>query len=311
MIVVAGEALIDRIVQADGSVVDVPGGGPFNTARTIARLGLPVAFLGCISMDRHGQLLRQVLEADGVDMSLVSITDAPTTMAIAHLDVRGSATYQFETAGTSASQLDPGAAHAALATSPDALHVGTLGLVLEPIATTLADAVAAAAPGTLVMVDPNVRPSTIEDGAAYRDRLSGVLRRADVVKASREDLAWLWPDHSIEAGAERLVESGARVAIVTDGDRRVVCRGAQIAIDLPVPRVAVVDTVGAGDAFGGGFLARWTELGLGRDGLADEVALRDAIGLAIEVASQTCMRRGADPPRRSELVHGTGRGTVP
>jgi fructokinase len=302
MIVVSGEALIDRIVQAGGSVVDVPGGGPFNTARTIARLGSPVAFLGCISTDRHGQLLRRVLEADGVDASLVLSTDAPTTMAIAHLDGRGGATYRFETAGTSAAQLDTGTAFAALATSPDALHVGTLGLVLEPIATTLAGAVMAAGPGTLVMVDPNVRAPAIPDGAAYRDRLFGVLRRADVVKASLEDLAWLWPDLPIQAGAERLLESGARVAIVTDGARRVVCRGPGIAFDLPVPRVAVVDTVGAGDAFGGGFLARWTELGLGRDGLGDEAGLRDAIGLAIDVAGATCQRSGADPPLRTELV---------
>jgi fructokinase len=311
MIVVAGEALIDRIVRADGSIAEVPGGGPFNTARTIARLGLPVAFLGCLSVDGHGRLLRRLLEADGVDTSPVLTTDAPTTLAIAHLDHRGSATYRFETFGTSAAQLDAGAAVAAITTGPDALHAGTLGLVLEPIATTLAGAVMAAGPGTLVMVDPNVRAPAIQDGAAYRDRLFRVLRRADVVKASREDLDWLWPDLPIQAGAERLLESGARVAIVTDGARRVVCRGPGIAFDLPVPRVAVVDTVGAGDAFGGGFLARWTELGLGRDGLGDEAGLRDAIGLAIDVAGATCQRSGADPPRRSELIHGTGRGTVP
>jgi fructokinase len=311
MIVVSGEALVDRLVRADGSVTDVPGGGPFNTARTIARLGLPVAFLGCISTDRHGKVLRRLLQADGVDTSLVTTTDAPTTMAIAHLDGRGSAMYQFETAGTSAAQLNPAAARAAMATSPGALHVGTLGLVLEPIATTLTGAVTASGPGTLVMVDPNVRPSAIEDGAAYRDRLFRLLHRADVVKASREDLAWLWPDLSIEAATGQLIASGARVAIVTDGARRVRCRSAHVAIELPVPEVIVGDTVGAGDAFGGAFLARWTELGLGRDGLGDEAAIRDALSMAIEVASRTCMRPGADPPRRSELVNGTGMGTVP
>jgi len=301
MIVVAGEALIDRLVRLDGSVAEVPGGGPFNTARAIARLGQPVAFLGCISTDPHGQLLWSLLEADGVDISLVTTSDAPTTVAVAHLDVRGGATYRFETAGTSAPRLDSVAVAAALATHPDALHVGTLGLVLEPMATALAGAAVAAGPGTLVMVDPNLRPAVIEDGATYFDRLVRILGRADVVKASREDLLYLWPNVSADAATRRLLEAGARVAIVTDGDGPVVCRGAGFAFELPVPEVAVVDTVGAGDAFGGGFLARWTELGLGRDGLADEVALRDALGMAVEVASRTCMRRGADPPWRAEL----------
>jgi pfkB family carbohydrate kinase len=77
MIVVAGEALMDRLVRPDGTIVEVPGGGPFNTARTIARLGVPVAFLGCLSIDRHGQLLRTLLEGDGVDASLITTTDAP------------------------------------------------------------------------------------------------------------------------------------------------------------------------------------------------------------------------------------------
>jgi fructokinase len=163
-------------------------------------------------------------------------------------------------------------------------------------------AVAAAAPETLVMVDPNVRPAAIEDRDAYVARLLHVLGRADVVKASREDLAWLWPDETVDAAAGRVLECGARVAIVTDGGRPVICRAARIAFDVLVPRLAIVDTVGAGDSFGGGFLARWTELGLGRDGLGSEVALRDAIAMAIEVSGRTCMRRGADPPRRSELA---------
>lgn len=311
MIVVAGEALIDRLVRLDGSVAEVPGGGPFNTARSIARLGMPVAFLGCLSTDRHGHALRGLLEADGVDTSLITITDAPTTTAVAHLDVRGSATYQFETVGTAAPWLDSAAVEAAMATSPQALHIGTLGLVLEPIATSLAGAVAAAQSGTLVMVDPNIRPATIENRDTYTERLVRILGRADVVKASGDDLAWLWPDVSIETATQRLHEAGARVAIVTDGDRPVHCRTAEFAFDLPVPAVAVADTVGAGDAFGGGFLARWAELGLGRDGLSDQRTVRDAIEMAIEVASLTCMRRGADPPRRSELAERPRRDTVP
>lgn len=301
MIVVAGESLIDRLVAPDGAIAEVPGGGPFNTARTVARLGLPVAFLGCISTDRHGRLLRGVLETDGVDTSLVMTTEAPTTVAVAHLDDRGGATYRFETAGTAAPLLDAATVGAALASRHEALHVGTLGLVLEPMAGALAAAVATAAPEMLVIVDPNVRAAAIDDRAGYLERLFHILGRADVVKASGEDLAWLWPSLPADAAIRRLVEAGPRLVIVTDGARPVRCHGASVALEMPVPDVAVVDTVGAGDAFGGGFLARWMELGLGREALDDEAALRDALRMAVVVAGRTCARRGADPPWRSEL----------
>ena len=264
---------------------------------------MPVAFLGCISTDRHGRLLRGVLETDGVDTSLVMTTDAPTTVAIADLDDRGGATYRFETAGTAAPLLDAAAVGAALASIPEALHVGTLGLVLEPMASALAAAVATAAPETLVMVDPNVRPAAIDDRTGVprapvphpwsRRRGQGQPRGSRVALA---------------IAARRCRDPSVRRGRCPRGDRHrrrssgPLSRTASVAFEMPVPEVAVVDTVGAGDAFGGGFLARWMELGLGREGLDDEVALRDALRMAIAVAGRTCTRQGADPPWRSELA---------
>lgn len=302
MIVVAGEALIDRILRPDGATLEVPGGGPFNTARAIARLALPVAFLGSLSTDSYGVDLRGVLTADGVDLSFVRTTDAPTTIATAEIDARGSATYRFETIGTSAPLLDQAAIEAAMATRPAALHVGTLGLVLEPMASALASAVDIVGPETLVMIDPNCRSAANADRRAYVERMLATFGRADVVKASREDLTYLWPETPIVGAIDRILAAGVRVVLVTDGSRPVVCATPGFAFELPVPEVDVIDTVGAGDAFGGGFLARWMELGHSRDGLADESALRDAVGCAVEVASLTCQREGADPPRRHELA---------
>jgi fructokinase len=302
MIVVAGEALIDRIVEPDGSAIEVAGGGPFNTARTIARLGVPVAFLGCLSTDRSGTLLRGALAGDGVDLSYAVRTDLPTTLAIAQLDADGVATYRFETDGTSAPQLPAGAARAALATRPAAFHLGTLGLVLEPMASVLADAIGEAAPETLVMLDPNCREPAIPDRAAYLDRLPPILRHVDVVKASRDDLDFLWPGMPAAVAAHRILVAGPRAVLVTDGPRPATCLTSDWAFDLEVPRRLVVDTVGAGDAFGGAFLARWIERGFGRTALSDEPAMRDAVGLAVEVASVICGRAGADPPYRHEVA---------
>ncbi|HEV8401614.1 MAG TPA: PfkB family carbohydrate kinase [Candidatus Limnocylindrales bacterium] len=293
MIVVAGEALFDQLVRPDGTLLAVPGGGPFNVARTIARLGGEVAFLGALSMDAFGRRLRDALVADGVDLSMTMSTDAPTTLAIAELDAHGSARYRFHTAGTSVEDLGEDALAAALAARPAALHVGSLGLVIEPVASVLGAGVARADERTLVMLDPNCRPAAIADRRGYLARLDPVIARSDVVKASVDDLAYLRPGATPATAARELVERGPAVVVVTDGGRpvRVVTRGQ--AFEVPVPAVDVVDTVGAGDAFGGAFLARWIEHDWGRAGLAAPDRLREAVVFAIETAAETCRRSGA------------------
>jgi fructokinase len=301
MIVVAGDALVDRIVRLDGTVIEVPGGGQFNTARAIARLGVPVAFLGSLSSDAWGVRLRRTLEQDGVDLSLAATVDAPTTLAVAEIDANGTAAYRFETAGTSASMLDAEAVRAAVALAPAALHVGTLGLALEPIATALTGFVAAVGRDTLVMLDPNCRLPAVTDRATYLDRLRAVLARADVVKASHEDLAYLRPGDTPLAAAQGILRAGPRAVIVTAGAGPVACLTEAGIFELPVPAIQIVDSVGAGDAFGGAFLARWVDRGLDRARLADRAALRDAVATAIAAAAVTCGRSGADPPRRDEL----------
>jgi fructokinase len=301
MIVVAGEALVDLLLHPDGHLTAIPGGGPFNTARTIARLGGAVAFLGRLSSDRFGGILREGLVRDGVDLSLAERTDAPTTLAVAELDDDGAATYRFHTAETSAPGLTREAVGAALAAGPRAFHVGTLGLVLEPMASALAGGIAVVGEATLVMLDPNCRPAVIGDREAYLDRLRLVMRRTDVVKVSGDDLGYLAPGVAPSAAARALLEQGPSVVLLTDGGRGVAVITSAGTVEIPVPAVPVVDTVGAGDSFGGAFLARWIERGLGRAELADEAAVAEAVTRAIEVASVTCQRAGADPPRRAEL----------
>jgi fructokinase len=301
VIVVAGEALIDLLVHADDHVVATPGGGPFNTARTIARLGVDVAFLGRLSTDRFGRRLAGVLERDGVDLRSAVRTDAPTTLAIAELDADGGAIYRFHLGGTSAPGLTVEEAHAVLSRAPVALHAGTLGLMVEPIATAIATLIGNLPSTTLLMVDPNCRPAQIADAAAYVARMRRILARAAIVKASVEDLAYLSPGASPGDAARHLVATGSGVVLVTDGPRPVRIVGTAIDFEVPVPGVVVVDTVGCGDAFGGAFLARWIELSLGRAGLRDEAALRDAATLAVEVAATTSTRAGADPPMRAEV----------
>ena len=302
MIVIGGESLIDLIVYPGGRLAAIPGGGPFNTARTIARLGGSAAYLGRLSTDRFGRTLLDRLVLDGVDCRLVQTTYEPTTLAVAELDDSGAATYRFYVEGTSAPGLArDGPADEALV-SAKALHVGTLGLVLEPMGTALESLVRGATDNIVVMVDPNCRPSATPDPAALRARVRRLAARADVIKVSHDDLSFLNPGVAADDAARALLEVGPTAILVTDGGRAVRVIVGEAAIDLPVPLVDVVDTVGAGDAFGGAFLSAWIERGLGRADLADPDRLRPSVEFAIRVASETCRRAGAEPPTAAEMV---------
>ena len=180
------------------------------------------------------------------------------------------------------------------------MHIGTLGLVLEPMATALIRGVEGLGGDTLLMVDPNCRPPAIGDRAAYLARLDGLFARADVVKVSSDDLVFMAPGRPVLEAARGLIERGVAVVLLTDGSRPVSVVGRSFEMELPVPQVTVVDTVGCGDAFGGGFLARWVEQGLGRRDLVDRDAVGEAASRAVEVASLTCGRPGANPPTRLE-----------
>lgn len=301
VILVGGEALYDLVFDGAEDLRGHPGGGPFNTARTIGRLQQPVAFLGRLSTDRFGTKLERMLAADGVRLDAVVRTDEPTTLALAELDETGSARYRFYERATSAPGLTPEAALAALPHAVGILHVGTLGLTLEPMATALEAVVEELSGKALVAVDPNVRPWVIGDADTYRRRLRRVLGRSDLVKVSEEDLAWLDPQRTTAAAARALLELGPKVVLLTrGGDGAVVVTGAG---DVPVaaPAVEVVDTIGAGDAFGGGVLAWWRSQGLGRDDLANVDLVVEAARFGALVAARTCARAGASPPFLHEL----------
>jgi fructokinase len=305
-IVVAGEALVDLVPQAEGELHALAGGGPYNTARTVGRLEQPVQFLGCVSDDAFGRRLRAQLREDGVSLDAVVDTTLPTTLALAELDAGGSASYRFYTDGTSAASLQPDRAVAALPERVDSLHIEggciALGLDDHPTAHALRALVDAVADRALVTVDPNCRPLSIPDRDAYRRGLAATLRRAHLVKASVEDLAFIEP--SLEPGdaARSLLADGPSVALVTlggDGALIVTAAGEE---RLPAPRVDVVDTIGAGDAFSGGFLTWWHLHGHGREQLSDPEALRGATRFACIVAARTCERAGASPPRLAEVA---------
>jgi fructokinase len=300
LIAVAGEALVDLVLELDGRATSRAGGGSFNTARTLGRLGLRPVFVGRISSDASGHALRAELAQSGVRLDGIVITDDPTTFAGVEIDQQGTARYRFYADGTSSPGLMPDEARAALPPSAAALHVGGLGLVFQPQAAAIAGLVREA-PDTLVVLDPNCRPGAVRDPIAYRERLHEVLARADVVKASEEDLVYLEPDHEPLDTAHRLLQRGPAVVLLTHGSRGATVLGPGREAIIPAQPAQVIDTIGAGDAFGAAWLASWIGEGLGRAELEDFDAAVRAAEFAAMVAARTCERAGADPPTAVEL----------
>ncbi|MEP6952808.1 MAG: PfkB family carbohydrate kinase [Solirubrobacteraceae bacterium] len=301
MILVAGEALFDLVSRDGQQLAAHAGGGPFNAARTLGRLGRRVGFLGRVSTDRFGTVLAEMLAADGVRLDPVLRTDSPTTLALAELDSANNARYRFYERGTSAPDVTPELALALIPADLSMLHVGTLGLVLEPMAGALEALVNVVADRALVFVDPNCRPSAVEDEIGYRDRIARVLSTAHVAKVSADDLAWLHPGAAPVEAARAVLEAGPAAVLLTRGGDGAVVLTAEHEIPVAAPAVDVVDTIGAGDAFGGGFLAWWDERGLGAGDLGDASLLTQATEFAALVAARTCARAGASPPTRAEL----------
>lgn len=330
---VVGEALVDLVIRPDGSVSAAMGGAPFNTARTCGRLGVAVSFIGALGDDRFGRLLRERLVADGVDVSGAPEVGRPTTLAAAELDDRGAASYRFYLEGTSAPTLGR---VAPLGPDVSFVYTGGLALVLEPMADAVAAMVNAIArrpveQRPVVMIDVNARPHVIDDRHRYLERLWEVLASADVVKVSDDDLAVVRPGVETFEAARGLLELGPSVVFVTAGAGEVVAlvrSGAAAEVverRVPVTPVDVVDTIGAGDSFGGAVAAWWVHQGLTRSDLAappiegrtggggdgdgdgdadghdlvDRVA--EAVRTGIAVAGIVCGRHGADPPTVDEL----------
>lgn len=302
MIVVCGEALIDMIDAGDGTQRAMPGGGPFNTARALARLGVPTAFLGRLSTDLFGRQLESLLASDGVSLELASTGTESTTIAVVSVDGEGFAAYQFFVHGTSAPNLTPEMIPAEFGPNVSALHVGTLGLVLEPMASTLVDLAARERGRRVIMIDPNVRIGLAPE-AEYRDRLYSVISHSTIVKASDDDLTWLYAGLDYEEAADRILGEGVNLVVVTLGEEGAYGAHGDHRVRVSAPPVEVVDTIGAGDAFGAALLAWLHDHDVLRADLhLDKQQLESAVGYACLAASLTCTRAGAEPPWKSEML---------
>ncbi len=297
VITVAGEALVDVLISRSGAVTAHPGGAPFNVSRMVGRLGGRCQFLGRVGDDPFGRRLEQALEECSVDLPLPPAS-APTTLAVAELDDAGGADYRFYLEGTAAGQLTPAEIPSGVFDDTRVIALGGLGLVIEPMASTLIGLLAAAPPAATLLLDPNCRPGAIRDLNAYRASVDVFVQRTDLLKVSVEDLAVLAPGTDPRTAARRFLDLHPAAVLVTDGAGPVTIHTADAEHSVSVPEVDIVDTVGAGDAFVAGVLTWWLEHDRERGQAGELETLVQAAAAGVAVAAAACTTAGADLPDR-------------
>ncbi|WP_432564570.1 carbohydrate kinase family protein [Kineococcus sp. SYSU DK003] len=301
--VVVGEALVDVVHRAGSDASDAttehPGGSPLNVAYGLGRLGHDVGLLTRLGDDDHGKLLRAHLESGAVQLLPGAVDGDPTPVARAEIDAEGKATYDFDLVWR--------VPEVTLGDDVTLVHTGSIGAAVPPGADTALSLLRSVRGRATTSYDPNVRPAFFADREQALARVEQFVEAADVVKASDEDLAWLLPGEDVEAVAYRWQARGPALVVVTRGSAGAVAVSGAGTLHVPAPRIEVVDTVGAGDAFmsgllhalaehdllGGRGLPRLRHLGLG--------TLESIVATAIRSASITCSRAGANPPTRAEL----------
>ena len=312
-VVVAGDALVDltpaTTLRGTVAYEPHPGGSCLNVAVGLARLDVPTAFLGRLSSDAFGVLLRRHLAASGVLDGWCVDTDDLSTLAFVHLSADGQATYSFHAEGAADRGLRPEHLNempgGGSLPSRAALHLGSIALVFEPVASTLEGLLRREARSRLISVDPNIRPTLIADRDAYLRRFATWTAHLDIVKVSAEDLAWLHPGIPEDDVVADWLAGGVSLVLVTHGAAGARASTATASVRVPAPETRVVDTVGAGDAFTAGALAFLHEMdALDRAAVQalDAATLERLLRFACRTAADTCTRRGADPPRRAQLV---------
>lgn len=298
--VVCGEALIDLIPKESVSTAEstwsaLCGGGPLNTAIALARLGLPVQFLGRLGADSFGTQLRSHLQKADVGLDLVVDTDQPTSLAVVSLDDQGRAQYTFHFNETSNfgwrddefPELE----------EDDWLHFGSISSVIRPGARAIRRFVSNT--NASVSFDINVRPTVQPDKLAYLEDVVSLLEvvgaAGGVAKSSDEDITLLvGEDEDPISFAQTWVENfGLSLFLVTLGpEGALAIQPGDRITRVPGRQVELADTVGAGDTFMAGFLSRFVDR-------PDDVEA--ALNAGVAASAFVCTRHGANPPTNEEL----------
>jgi fructokinase len=294
---VAGEVLIDLIPNVE-ALQPIVGGGPANTAKALAKLGIDTQFIDGISTDDYGQMAMNELETTGVKLDYVKYSDKPTCLAKVSFSESGSATYEFEIENTASFDFTSEWLPNPQTVRPSLLHIGTLATVIESGASFLfewAKSVAKVAP---IVFDPNIRPAVISDRKQYMAQVEHWVEVSSAVKVSDEDIKWLYPSLEIKQVVNDWLTKGPSLIVVTYGDKGITGYRKGEVVSVEAVQVKVADTVGAGDTVGAILVEA-----IVKDGFDSLTGLRleTMLKRAAKAAAITVSRVGANPPTFQEL----------
>jgi len=294
---VAGEVLIDLIPDGTDRK-PIVGGGPANTAKALAKLGIDTQFIDGISTDDYGQMAKDELITSGVKLDYVKYSDKPTCLAIVSLSDTGSASYEFVIENTATFDFTLDWLANPQSERPSILHIGTLATAIEPGASVLfewAQSVAKIAP---IVFDPNIRPAVISDRKQYVMQVEQWVSISAAVNVSGEDIRWLYPSLEIDQVVNNWLAKGPSLIVVTYGDQGLAGYRVGEKVSVDAVKVAVADTVGAGDTVGAILVEAIVKDSLNT---LSGVRLEMMLKRAAKAAAITVSRSGANPPTLKEI----------
>lgn len=301
---VLGEALMDCIAQADGSLQPLLGGSPYNLACATALQGAEVGFINPFSNDVFGQLLLDHLMANQA-RSLLPRSSLPTSLAVVQVN-QGQPSYGFYREGIADRDYQVADVVALLqASPPGVLHTGSL-MAMPPEHHKVLQVIAAAKRlGWVISVDVNLRPRVATDIPAYLNAVRELAAHADWLKASDEDLELLGFGEVSFANASHLaahwLQQGCSRVALTFGEQGAYLQVGDAHTQGAAPRVDVSDTVGAGDTFWGNCLADWVLYDTLHAPLVAQQRMATTLQRALQAAAINCSRKGCQPPTADEL----------
>ena len=300
-LLVIGETLVDLVPGTNGREA-VLGGSPYNVAIGLARLGAKTALATSLSSDADGQRFKEALTSDGVDLSSIATINKPSPTALVEEGTKESGPrYVFTLNGTAFDEPAP-----VPQPWPDSLqhiHAGSIAAILGPMADTVLDAFTTARPHRTTSYDPNIRPMITPDREETRRKVEARVALADIVKASEEDLEWLYPEYRPHEAALEWLARGPRLVVLTRGSKGAEAFTAKYHLVVPAPAIKVGDTVGAGDSLMAALLfAMHRDEALGATQVAwTQRAIGKWLSFAVRAAAFTCTQKGANPPRLKDL----------
>jgi fructokinase len=294
---VAGEVLID-LIPYGSERKPIVGGGPANTAKALAKIGIDTHFIDGISTDDYGQMAKNELVTSGVKLDYVKYSDKPTCLAIVSLSDSGSASYEFVIENTATFDFNSTWLPNPQTEQPALLHIGTLATAIEPGASVLLEWSQSVSKVAPIVFDPNIRPAVISNRDLYVKQVERWVSISSAVKVSDEDIKWLYPSLEIDQVVNNWLAKGPSLIVVTYGDKGLAGYRVDEKVSVDALKVVVTDTVGAGDTVGAILVEAIVKDGLNA---LSGVRLEMMLKRAAKAAAITVSRSGANPPVLKEI----------